>query len=531
MSRTRNLPGRLPLAGGAVALLATLTHWFPNMNRLPYEDAVPTIAAMLAIAAAVTILLRPVARSWAGAGLMSGIVAVYCLYLPAPVAALSASALVQGLLLAAGAVLAVLVARRVPRDAAVAAEINRKINLLLVSVAIGMSAAAAIQQVRAEADRPDPHAAFAPFAGQAEADSPDVWHIVFDRYAGSETLRGVYGYDNEPFLDALRARGFVVGTGNHANYQRTAHSLASALNGDYLDTLADDVAQQNDWVPLYRAMTGNRALRFFRAQGYETVFAGSWWNPTRRSALADRNVNYRALPELARVVLDESAPGFVLRQAGLPFGDTRTDQCRRAPRKFAALRELAGEGGRKYVFAHFLVPHPPFVLNADGSCRSLAAASAASRRDNYVAQLQYANREALRLIDAIRAGPRPAVIVIHADEGPWPAPHVGDERYIGRDPVSVDWVELDTARLREKMGILMAVRPADARPLAVPASPVNVYPAILRSYFGGSLPDRPDRYLVFEGDGALYRFRDVAGRLSGDGPAARPESGPPAQLE
>ncbi len=521
----------MPLAGGAVALIATLTHWFPNMNRLPYEDAVPTIAVMLAIAAAVTILLRPIAGSWAGAGLMSGVIAVYCLYLPAPVAAISAAMPVQALCLALGAIVAVLIARRVPRDADAAADVNRKINILLVSVALGMAGAAAIKQVRAEAGRPDPQSAFMPFDGQARPDSPDVWHIVFDRYAGSETLQRAYGYDNRPFLEALRARGFAVDESAHANYQRTAHSVASTLNGDYLDRLGGGVALPNDWVPLYRAMTGNQALRFFRAQGYQTVFAGSWWNPTRRSALADRNINYRSLPELARVVIDESAPGLLLRWTGLPFGDARGDQCRRAPHKFASLRELAGEDGRKYVFAHFLVPHPPFVLNADGSCRSLAQAGAATRRDNYIAQLEYVNREALRLIDAIRAGPRPAAIVIHADEGPWPEPFVGDERFIGRDPVSVDWAELDGPRLREKMGILMAILPADARPIDLPRSPVNIYPAILRSYFGYTSPVRPDRHFVFEGDRTLYRFRDVGVLLGPAAPTAGPSAVPAAQAE
>ena len=178
-------------------------------------------------------------------------------------------------------------------------------------------------------------------------------------------------------------------------------------------------------------------------------------------------------------------------------------------------------GGRKYVFAHFLVPHPPFVLNADGSCRSLDAANAASRRDNYVAQLEYANREALRLIDAIRAGPRPAVIVIHSDEGPWPEPFVGDERFLGGDPVSVDWPRISGGQLREKMGILIAIRPADGRPLGPAVFAGRHLSVALRAYFGGSRPNPPERHLVFDGDRALYRFTDVSGALRGQARAPR----------
>ena len=142
----------------------------------------------------------------------------------------------------------------------------------------------------------------------------------------------------------------------------------------------------------------------------------------------------RAVPQLARKAFDQSAIGFWTKDLQVPYLDGRGDQCFRANEKFRRLRDLAANGERKYVFAHFLVPHPPFVLNSDGSCRSLASAKAAGRRANYVAQVEFANREVLTLVDAILAGPRPSVIVIHSDEGPWPKPYVGNEHGLGTDP-------------------------------------------------------------------------------------------------
>ena len=189
---------RLPLAGSAIALLAALTHWFPNMNRVPYENALPTIAAMVAISLVLLALFRPIAGGWIRAGLMAGIAAAYLLYLPAPVAALSDAIPVQAALFVAAAVLAIVLARRIPRDEAEAAALNRKLNLLLVPVTIGFSVVAVVQQVRLEDVRPDPDSVFPPFEGRADAASPDVWHIIFDRYASRETLATVYDYDNRP---------------------------------------------------------------------------------------------------------------------------------------------------------------------------------------------------------------------------------------------------------------------------------------------------------------------------------------------
>ena len=501
---------RLPFAGAAIGLIATLTHWFPNMNRVPYEEALPTISAVIGASLLVLIVLRPLAGGWVRAGLMGGIAAAYVLYLPVPVFAAASSGWLRAILLLLAGVAAIALARRIPHESLALLALNRKINMLLVPVAAGVTGVALFKQIELERHRPAPNALFARLEGRTNAASPDVWHLIFDRYGNRATLANVYRYDNSPFLAALRARGFAVNETAFSNYQRTGHSVASTLNASYLDALSEPMAErQFDWVPLYRSMTSNQALHFFRHNGYETYFAGSWWNPTRRSVEADHNVNYRALPELGRLVLSQSVAGFALTQLGLPYGDARAEQCERARHKFANLRELAGRSVRKYVFAHFLVPHPPFVLNADGSCRSLAAASAASRRDNYVAQIEYVNRETLRLVDAILSGPRQAVIVLHADEGPWPEPFVGDERFIGRDPVSVDWGNLSRAQLAEKMGVLMAVRHPGRTRAAAPATPVNVYPTLMRAYFASRGPNPAPRHFVFEGDGALYTFKDV----------------------
>jgi hypothetical protein len=161
------------------------------------------------------------------------------------------------------------------------------------------------------------------------------------------------------------------------------------------------------------------------------------------------------------------------------------------------------------VYAHFLVPHPPFVLAADGRCRPVEEAKASSRRDNYIAQVQFVNARVLRLIDAVTSGPRPAVIVVHSDEGPWPEPYVGNEHSFGGDPVAVEWTRVDSVRLREKMGILLAVRAPSGAPKTMPDSPVQIYPAILKDHFGGRQPLPESRHEVFESDARLYTFHDV----------------------
>lgn len=503
--------GRLPLAGLLIPPLVGTTLWQANMDRVPYEDALPVVAALFGIGLLALAALRLLLRDWARAGLVLLILSVFILYGKPAAAALTPLPWMRFALLLLAGLVAVVVARRIPRERAALLDLGGKLNLVVLAIFLVTAGRAAARQASLESHRPETAKVFPAFSGRAGADSPDVWHIILDRYANSATLSDVYGHDNRPFLQALRARGFAVRESAFSNYQRTSHSVASTLNGAYLDPLSGPMADhQDDWVPIYRAMTDNAALRFFKSQGYETVFAGSWWNPTRRSRIADRNLNFRAIPELGRLALDQSLAGGAMAALRLPYGDGRADQCFRARAKFRALRELAGTDPRKYVFGHFLIPHPPFVLNADGSCRSLDEARGASRRDNYVGQVRYVNAEMIRLIDAILAGPRPAVIMLHADEGPWPVRFAGDERWLGTDTSSVDWTRVAEPELREKLGILMAVRAPGGSEAMLPRTPVNLYPTLLRRHFAGRRPDRPDRHLLFEGNKRLYRFKDVS---------------------
>ena len=63
---------------------------------------------------------------------------------------------------------------------------------------------------------------------------PDIYFLVFDRYGGLKTLLKEYQYDNSPFYDELKKRGFEVNEESHSNYPRTMLSMASALNCEYL---------------------------------------------------------------------------------------------------------------------------------------------------------------------------------------------------------------------------------------------------------------------------------------------------------
>ncbi|MFP6743988.1 MAG: hypothetical protein VCB77_02210, partial [Alphaproteobacteria bacterium] len=126
--------------------------------------------------------------------------------------------------------------------------------------------------------------------GQGQPTDPDIYYIIFDRYAGERTLRDVYDYDNRDFLESLRERQFFVVDRSRANYTKTAHSLAATLNLTHLTYLSEQIGPgSGDWKPVYGLMLDSKVMRDVKARGYRYLNFGSWWEPTRRNWLADEN--------------------------------------------------------------------------------------------------------------------------------------------------------------------------------------------------------------------------------------------------
>ena len=67
--------------------------------------------------------------------------------------------------------------------------------------------------------------------------TPDVFYLVFDSYPGTTFLNDYMSFDNSPFSQLLEEKGFHVLKNPKSNYNRTAFSIASTLNFEYLQNI------------------------------------------------------------------------------------------------------------------------------------------------------------------------------------------------------------------------------------------------------------------------------------------------------
>jgi len=317
-------------------------------------------------------------------------------------------------------------------------------------------------------------------ASLPDAEKPDVYYIILDAYGRQDVLYNQLKYDNSQFLNALRERGFYIADCSQSNYGYTEFSLPSSLNYDYLENLG--VIAHKDRVALLK----HGAVRsFFESNRYQTAAFPTGWNITEWND-ADLYIDYEhpvtALTEFEALIVDTT----ILRVADdiNLFEQNTADVSRKDLRQLRVfslldnIKELPRVDANLLVFAHIVVPHPPYSFDAEGGPGQFRGEGATHEETSaaYIDQVKFINRAILDVIDVILMdSDQPPIIIVQGDHGPPP--------------------EL-ALTYAEKMPILNAYYLPGKRMdrLLYPSiSPVNTFRVVLNSYFGENLPLLEDK--------------------------------------
>jgi hypothetical protein len=346
----------------------------------------------------------------------------------------------------------------------------------------------------------------------AGADQPDIYYLVFDRYAARPTLDEVYGHDNASFIDALRAGGFEVADGAWSNYFKTAFSVYSSLQMEFIDRGELGVEIDGGFGAVHNAL-GQRLTvpATLRSIGYEFIMIPSWWEPGSQNVDASRVFRYREGSEFASTLLQttvlsllSSAETTPTASAAIPDPDLARAHTRY---QFEQIRASADRPGPKFVFAHLLVPHPPYVFGRDGSLPDPVVPEASAEEPAaYIDQLEWTNGQILDVVarlTSVPVGDRP-VIILQADEGPYPATYASDQR-------AYEWLDAPSLDVQQKFGILNAIYIPGRDPKAYgwheATTPVNTFRILFNALFDAGLPLLPDVSYHSPNYDRLYDFQ------------------------
>lgn len=344
-----------------------------------------------------------------------------------------------------------------------------------------------------------------------EGGFPDIYFIILDGYARNDTLKSLYNFDNSSFINKLVNQGFYIATKSNTNYIQTNLSLAGTLNLCYLDSLAAKI-KDNSLGPTMSLISTNALSVILKRAGYETVAFESGYDITELQQ-ADC---YYSQSMISQQFLNLILSTTILNDIKFQIFNTTSIQAERHARlirnTLIKIGKMKVKGAPKFVFAHILCPHPPFVFNSDGTLMdqeqsfeirdgSHLSMDNAKYRLNYIKQLEYINIMVNNMLsDILKESERPKVIVLQSDHGP------GSE---------LDSESKQNTLLSERFGILNAIYFSDKNhsSLYQSISPVNTFRVVLNKYFATNLALLKDRHFYSTWNDR-YKFIDVSDELN-----------------
>jgi len=301
---------------------------------------------------------------------------------------------------------------------------------------------------------------------------PDIYFIILDEYAHPDTMKEWYDYDNSDFINSLKNKGFFIAYESKSLSSDSPQVLAEVLNMEYLN--------DEPWSePTYQKIADNKAADFLKAQGYQYIAFGNNFAEYTWEKYANDNVDlyldyhgYNSSSMVTEFVyilwnttMLQPFYGYV---TGSQYEDSYRCQTLYMLEKLEALPELEGP---KFIFAHFICPHTPYVFGPDGEYVAPANWYNYENKQFYRGQYIFISAEIEKVVDVlIKESKIPPIIILQSDHGQRPD-HPGI--VIG----DTEW---------EKILNAMYLPGMDYDTLSDNISPVNTFRLIFNNYFGAN---------------------------------------------
>jgi hypothetical protein len=338
---------------------------------------------------------------------------------------------------------------------------------------------------------------------------PDVYYIVVDGYPRGDFISQFLDSSNLEFLDSLEERGFFVAHCSMSNYSDTRFSLASTLNMSYLDGGQDIPEVVFPGSTLDSMIRSGSVQNNFSELGYTIVTFESGYKWLRWEATdlhldptQDQTSLYLqgGLNSFEQLLLDTTAAKLLLDipylidrdRMGALANFINNPRAAHRERVLFALDQVAKMPrlvpGPKFVYAHIIFPHPPFVVDEVGNPLENSPPNEISA---YADQITYLNQRLIEIVDELIeiSEPEP-IIIIQGDHG-----------------ATLDYQELDIDEAN-RLGILNIYYLPENQfsiddqnhdrneNLYSSISPVNTFRVVFDQFFGGNYGLLDDKSIV-----------------------------------
>lgn len=337
--------------------------------------------------------------------------------------------------------------------------------------------------------------------------NPDIYLIVLDGYNRQDVLAGDFGFDNSDFIDELKNLGFYVAECSRGNYDHTNVALTSELNLDYMQNLIPDTFSGDYEARVASLFEKNVVIEELKRAGYEIYqFNNStypWLNWSEVNSLKhaeENNVFTKSITPFEMMFLNTTAIKIFSLHFPEFFEAEKKVEISRFDQKIHqelfildSLPSLAAKSSPKFVNAHILITHTPFVFTKNGEMLDAKfreyPLSEELYREGYINQTIFLNNRLLPILKSlIQDSEDPPIIILQSDHG--------NKNDIGN-------------KVNRPNQILNAYYfPNDQATAYSNITPVNTFRLIFNSYFSTNFPLLDDiSYKVTDLDN--YTFEEV----------------------
>ncbi len=335
----------------------------------------------------------------------------------------------------------------------------------------------------------------------------DIYFILLDGYSRADILLDEYNFDNQEFISALKERGFYVAECSSSNYFWTSLSLGSTFNMDYIPPIGEKFLENGlNWRDFAIYLGINSVTETLKNMGYKTVTfdtAYPWMRVTEpdyyispgkktpfyayllgntnefENLFMDMTLLVRKdtiLNLLFGITIDSSS--FALMEDPYKGLNSKTENIGEQKYMYDIFKynldqldDIALLPGKKFVYAHIMSVHKPFLFSRDGEFEPNQT------NEGYINSTLYTNQVILDAIDQIIANTNPKpIIILQSDHS-----RKGSENMFG---ILNGYYFPD----------------ADTTSLYPSISPINSFRVIFNTYFGGNLPLLEDKSFSPTGD-------------------------------
>jgi hypothetical protein len=487
------------LLGGAFPALYIYAH---NLAQTRFQEAALPLALCLAGAVVLWALLALILRNARKAGLGTAIFLVFFFtyghlcdglsYLGVSVPKLAP--LLPTMLVIWG--FCVYFISRAKRDFRTTTTVLNVVAVALIAINLFNIASYQVKLARLDTGTPEVSPGQAPAASNlTELDTlPDIYFIIMDEYAHTDTMKEWYNCDNSEFINSLADKGFFIAYQSKTRTPFTPQCLAQVLTMQYLTggfewdqssgwyvenaTREPGLGDPADSVPTYRRLAYSKVAAFLKELGYQYIAFGNWLSSSRWDSYMEDNADlYFNYYEEGGATPWTSEFQEVLWSTTMlrPFyyhifeSQHETSWRRQTLSTMEHLKELPEMEGPQFVFAHLFCPHARYVFGPEGEYVDPLNWRNYKDKQFYRGQHIFMSTEIEKVIDVLLDKSEiPPIIILQSDHGQRPH-HPGI--IIGPD----EWHKILNSMYLPGM---------DYTEISDSISPVNTFRLIFSHYFG-----------------------------------------------